>query len=229
MWVKICGIRDVETALHAAELGVNAIGLNFYAKSPRQITVSMARQIVAQLPNEVAAIGLFVNSPPAEIAAVVAKTGLHGVQWSGDENVDDMQQLIELLKTNGSLSRMSHLIRSCRVDSTGLAGVDSTIRSCRDASVPISGCLLDSKVSGSYGGTGHVGPWDVISAGYNRTDWPSLILAGGLTPANVAAAVRAVSPWGVDVASGVESSVGCKDLELMRQFVAQARSSAAAC
>ena len=89
----------------------------------------------------------------------------------------------------------------------------------------LDGCLVDSRVAGEYGGTGHTAPWDLLAGQYDSRRWPRLILAGGLTPDNVADAIRIVSPAGVDVASGVESSRGVKDLDLVASFVEAARGS----
>jgi phosphoribosylanthranilate isomerase len=95
---------------------------------------------------------------------------------------------------------------------------DCQARACRPA-----GCLIDARVDGAYGGTGQTVPWDVLARIYHHPEWPALILAGGLNPENVATAIVTVRPWGVDVASGVESSPGIKDLDQVRRFISNAR------
>jgi phosphoribosylanthranilate isomerase len=106
---------------------------------------------------------------------------------------------------------------------SGLSELADYLARCRRLGVTLSACLIDAHVVGSYGGTGAVVPWDQLRNDYRVTDWPPLILAGGLHPTNVMAAIEAVAPWGLDVASGVESSPGVKDLALVEQFLAAAR------
>jgi phosphoribosylanthranilate isomerase len=100
--------------------------------------------------------------------------------------------------------------------------VGEYLTACRRLGALPWACLIDANVPGSFGGTGQLAPWDVIRREYKRSDWPPLILAGGLRPDNVSAAIAAVAPWGVDVAGGVESSIACKDIELVRKFVVNA-------
>ncbi|HLQ45520.1 MAG TPA: phosphoribosylanthranilate isomerase, partial [Planctomycetaceae bacterium] len=97
------------------------------------------------------------------------------------------------------------------------------VAECQRLSVPLAGCLLDARVAGTFGGTGQVAPWELIAKEYDKVNWPPLILAGGLTPDNVAEAIQIVQPFGVDTASGVESSPGVKDSKLLARFVAEAR------
>lgn len=217
MWVKVCGIRDVETAIRIADAGADAIGLNFYTKSVRFVSRPMARSIISSLPAGVGKVGVFVNAPVPEIAEIARETGLTAVQLHGDETADVVAEVRQLLPD-------LELIRAWRVGSEGLTPLVEHCVDCRQLGGVWDGCLVDARVEGSYGGTGATAPWELLASEWSLHALPPLILAGGLTVENVAQAVRAVHPWGVDVASGVEASPGVKSLELVRQFIEQARS-----
>jgi phosphoribosylanthranilate isomerase len=194
--VKICGITSVQDALHAAGCGADALGLVFYPGSPRCVTRRQAREIVAELPPFVVPVGLFVNCPVEEIGDTAAACGFDTVQLHGDETPDDC--------------RLAPLraIKALRVrDQASLAGIDG---------YPVSALLLDAWVPGSYGGTGKTFNWQLAAAAARAH---RVVLAGGLTPDNVAEAVRAVRPYAVDVSSGVESAPGRKDPDLVAAFV----------
>ncbi|MFN0056038.1 MAG: phosphoribosylanthranilate isomerase [Planctomycetales bacterium] len=212
MWIKICGIRDVETALAVAGCGPDAIGLNFYSGSPRCVAPSLAAQIVAALPSGLEPVGVFVNASLAEVRETCQRCGLRSIQLHGDEPPEMVAAL-----------RDYRVLRAFRVGDEGLSGVADYLEECRRLGGLPWRCLIDARVAGAYGGTGHTAPWDVLHAEYRRDDWPPLILAGGLRPENVSAAIRTVLPWGVDVAGGVESGVACKAIDLVRQFVESAR------
>lgn len=215
MWVKICGIRDVATADRVAALRPDAIGLNFYSRSPRCVTPQIAQEITAALPDSVAAVGVFVNHSLEEIAHLATACRLAMLQLHGDEPPEFLAEL------QAKLSNIS-LIRAWRMDND-LTDLRNYLAACDDLQVRLAGCLIDAKVSGSYGGTGHRPPWEVLRRDYQYDAWPPLILAGGLTADNVADGIRSVQPWGVDVASGVESSPGVKDLEEVAQLLHHAR------
>lgn len=217
MWVKICGIRDLATAQCVAALKPDAIGLNFCVASPRQITSSAAVEISASLPEAIAAVGVFVNHTVAEICDLAAECRLTMLQLHGDEKPEILAEL------QGRLPSVP-LIRAWRMD-RDLDDLREYLAECQRLGVRLAGCLIDAKVAGQYGGTGHTPPWDVLKASYLRETWPPLILAGGLTADNVAAGIQAVGPWGVDVASGVESSPGVKDRDRVARFIAAARGS----
>ena len=218
MWIKVCGLRDVETATAVADLGVDAIGLNFFAKSPRSVSREVAQQITAALPQHVESIGLFVNHSLDDVLMTATTCGLDCVQIHGDEPPEFLAQLKE---SNPQLK----LLRAFRVGDEGCRDVADYLATCRQLGVCLSGCLIDAKVAGAYGGTGHTAPWDLLADQYDAARWPRLILAGGLNPSNVAAAIAKTQPFGVDVASGVESQPGLKDLSLVRRFVDEARRS----
>ncbi len=215
-WIKVCGLRDVASAKAAVHAGAAAIGINFFTKSPRIVTLTDAAEIVSALSATSARpIGLFVNHSRDEIESITAQSGLTTIQFHGDETpvfVADLHQ--------------RHpdwaILKAFRVGDS-LQPVAGFLAECNRLNVPLAGCLLDARVDGSFGGTGAVAPWELIACDYDRTNWPPLILAGGLTPDNVAAAIKAVRPMGVDTASGVESSPGVKDTKLLARFVAEAQ------
>ena len=115
------------------------------------------------------------------------------------------------------------LIRAFRIGEEDLAAVAEYLEGCREVGVSLEACLIDARVEGKFGGTGRTASWDLLSREYQQDVWPRLILAGGLGPENVADAIHAVRPWGVDVASGVESAPGKKDLQQVRRFIENAR------
>ena len=197
--VKICGITRVDDALAAVSAGAWAIGLNFYAQSPRCVAVDVASTIVAALPSTTLAVGVFVNESRGRIAEIARRVGLRAIQLHGDESASDC--------ANWPLP----VIKAIRVrERESLATVDR---------YPVDFILLDAYVEGRVGGTGRQFAWEFAAA----CDRSRLILAGGLTSENVAEAVREVRPAAVDVASGVERSPGVKDVQLMTRFVANAQ------
>jgi len=216
VWVKICGIRDELTADRVAQLGPDAIGLNFYPKSPRFVARENAIRIGELTGDRVQRIGVFVNQSAQEIAELVEACRLDAVQIHGDESAT---QIAEISHAIGG----QPIYRAWRMDGDSLSGLAEHLAECHELGVVVAGCLIDSRVAGAYGGTGHTVPWDALSQAYKRENWPPLILAGGLSADNVAMAVTAVQPWGVDVASGVESSTATKDLDLVARFIENAR------
>jgi phosphoribosylanthranilate isomerase len=216
MWIKICGVRDVETAQAAAAAGADAVGLNFYDESPRALKPAIAASIVAGLRAawpSVEPVGVFVNHSVEAIREICRECKLRTVQLHGDEAPEQVAQLAADYR----------VIRAFRVGDEGLGTVARYLEACtRLRAIPWA-CLVDGKAEGSFGGTGKSTPWDALRRLYRSPQWPPLILAGGLTVKNVAEAIRVVAPWGVDVASGVESSIACKDSALVRQFVQNAR------
>jgi phosphoribosylanthranilate isomerase len=212
VWVKICGIRDESTARAVAAAGVSAIGLNFYPASPRCVDVATAARIVSVLPTAVEPIGVFVNATVHHVRDVAAECGLRTLQLHGDEPPELLAELREF-----------RLIRAFRVGESGLGEVRAELARLQAMQVELLGCLIDARVPGVYGGTGATAPWEVLAAEWPSLGGPPLILAGGLTPQNVAQAIRTCRPWGVDVAGGVESAPGVKDLVQVRAFVRNAQ------
>ncbi|MFM9964520.1 MAG: phosphoribosylanthranilate isomerase [Planctomycetaceae bacterium] len=212
-WIKVCGLRDTTSAAVAATAGASAIGLNFFAKSPRSVAPDQAAVIASM--RLIQPIGLFVNHSLDEIEAIARQVGLTALQLHGDETP-------RMLHTIHERHPDWSLLKAFRV-ADSLRPVEEFLTECRRLSVPLAGCLLDARLEGTFGGTGQVAPWELIAREYDRANWPPLILAGGLTCENVAAAIRAVRPDGVDTASGVESSPGVKDTRLIARFVAEAK------
>lgn len=216
MWVKICGIRDLPTAAAVAALGPDAIGLNFYAKSPRAVHVEVAAEIVRNLPETVEPVGVFVNHTVDEIFTICDRVGLETAQLHGDESP---QILSELQQTRPSLK----IIRAHRQGPEGLEELTQYLAQCRQLGVKLSACLVDARADGVYGGSGKTVHWASIAPDRRHADWPPLVLAGGLNAQNVAMAISVVEPWGVDVASGVESAPGVKNLDAVKAFIDWAR------
>ena len=204
--VKICGVTSVGEALVCARAGADWIGLNFHPSSPRRIDPIVAREIVAALPPSCEAVGLFVDRPPGEVAEVASRVGLSIVQLHGNEPPEDLLTLGHL-----------RIIRAFRLgDSSAITRMIAYLQ--RDAElgrVP-DAVLIDAYVTGQSGGTGHAIASDLLD---ELPPLPRLILAGGLTPENVAERIAKVRPWMVDVASGVESSPGRKDPDRVEAFV----------
>ena len=207
--VKICGITRPDDALLAARAGASAIGLVFYPPSPRAVDGGAARDIVDALPPFVTPVGLFVDAAVDLIVDCAHVVGFRTVQLHGDEPPRIAAEL-----------RMKRLapIKAWRIGSE--SDVDDWLAWDREGSRYVAGYLLDSRSTKGRGGTGETFSWSLIK---DRRPKRPIILAGGLTPENVARAVQAVSPWGVDVSSGVESSPGVKDAEVVSQFVARVR------
>ena len=213
MIVKICGITTLEDAQAAIDAGADMLGFNFYEKSPRCLTPQACAAITRHLPfNSITLVGVFVNMPALEIRRILQSTGLHLAQFSGDESPDELAalhgQAFKALRPMDAEALQMNL-------------------SCYPAHKGAPAWLLDAYRPGAYGGTGRTADWE-LAAGLAIQ--APILLAGGLRPDNVATAVAQVPPWGVDVASGVESSPGVKDHAAMRTFIRsakQARQSAA--
>ena len=200
--VKICGVTNVADAALAVQCGADLIGLNFYPPSPRCISLQSALEIRAVIPPEVWCVGVFVNAERAQVASLVERLGLHAVQFHGDETAADLQEW------------------ACPVIKALRVRADEPLPDWEQYTADY--LLLDTHKSGRYGGTGEIFAWQRATA-LPRACRNRLIVAGGLTPENVAAAVRAVRPWAVDVAGGVESTPGRKDPEKVRAFITNAK------
>jgi phosphoribosylanthranilate isomerase len=199
--IKVCGITRPEDAQHAAALGVDAIGLVFYAPSPRAVTVQQASAVVAALPPFVTVVGLFVNATPDELRNVLDQVPIDVLQFHGDESPEDCE----------GCNRP--FIKAIRMRD----GVDLQAEAKRFASA--SGLLLDAYQPGVPGGTGESFEWSRAPQGLGKP----IILAGGLTPANVGEAISVVQPYAVDVSGGVEVQKGIKDWGKMADFVTMVR------
>ncbi|HTE15506.1 MAG TPA: phosphoribosylanthranilate isomerase [Burkholderiales bacterium] len=199
--IKICGITRAEDALAAARCGVNAIGLVFYAKSPRHVTAACAVDLMRVLPPFVMSVGLFVDAAAQEVAQTLATARVDLMQFHGDETPEYCRQFgvpyLKALRVRRGVNLLQYA------------------HDYHDAKA----LLLDAYVEGTRGGTGEMFDWTLIP---QNLPLP-VILSGGLTPENVTAAVKAVRPWAVDVSSGVESSKGIKDAEKIAAFVTGVR------
>ncbi len=210
--IKICGITRVEDAQVAAEAGADACGLNFYAKSPRCVSVSAAAEICRHLPPSVVRVGVFVNAPVAEVIETFDRLALHLIQLHGDEPPEYLGQL-----------GPRPVIRAFRMGPGGLDSIEPYLVRCEALGTLPRMVLADAYRRGQYGGTGQEADWQAL-ARYPALPWKlPLVLAGGLHPDNVAEAIRRVRPAAVDTASGVEESPGRKSAQAVRQFVAAAR------
>lgn len=195
--IKICGITRVEDALAAVRLGAHAIGLVFYAPSPRAVTPAQARSIIDALPPFVTTVGLFVNADTQMVRETVAVAPVQLLQFHGDETPEFCSGFA------------LPYLRAVRVRAdTDLLQYAREFRAAK-------GLLLDAYVEGLRGGTGATFDWSLIP---RQLPLP-VVLSGGLEPGNVEAAVRAVQPWAVDVSSGVESAKGIKDAVKIEQFI----------
>ncbi len=207
MRVKICGLTSLDDALAAAEAGADMLGFNFYPASPRYISPQACAQIIGRLADcglRVTAVGVFVNAGRGEIKAIAGDCGLDLLPLHGDEAP-------ELLEELGPRA-----FKAIRPATT--AEVDGLlVRYCHRFDPPA--LLLDAYRPGAYGGTGTAGDWSLAAAVAQARP---ILLAGGLTPENVAEAIAQVRPWGVDVASGVEAAPGRKDRDKMAAFIAAA-------
>jgi phosphoribosylanthranilate isomerase len=200
--VKICGVTNFEDALAAVAAGADALGFMFYELSPRNVAVNVAADIIRQLPPFVSKVGVFVNSAEETVRLAISKCGIDTLQFHGDESPEFCRRFPPL-KT----------YKAFRVENLESLGVLPGYRT--DA------WLLDSFVEGKQGGTGAKFNWD-LAIESKKLGRP-IILAGGLTPENVADAVRKVRPFAVDVSSGVESSPGKKDHAKLRKFIEAAK------
>lgn len=204
--VKICGITNLVDALAAVEAGADALGFNFYQKSPRYLSPRDARAIVRELPSDVLCVGVFVNESKEAVEDAVAESRVAAAQLHGDESPEFCEEL--------SVKRVFKALRAREGFEVSAATAYKT-----------EAVLLDAYDPRAWGGTGLTCDWEL--ARRVREAVPRLYLAGGLTPANVAEALRTVEPYGVDVCGGVERAPGWKDHALVRRFVEVVRGVAA--
>ena len=199
MFIKVCGITRVEDALHAVEQGATAIGFVFWPRSPRAVTAAQAAEIGSRLPSHVMRVGVFVDEPVSGIRTTVGQVGLTAVQLHGDEPpayADVLDWPVLRAVSVADLTQASELW------------------------APATALLVDNIDPIRRGGTGTSIDWAQAAAiAHTR----KVVLAGGLTPENVAGAIHAVHPFGVDVSSGVEAAPGVKDFGKVSRFVTNAR------
>ncbi len=197
--VKICGITRSDDAIFACDYGADALGFVFYNKSPMYITPERAGSIIKKLPPSIEKVGVFVNESPDRINNIIENTGLTTVQLHGEE----LPEFMKAIK--------APVIRAVRIRDKD----DIKIM----VQYSVTAFLLDSFTQ-NYGGSGRRFDWDIA---IEAKKFGRIILSGGLTPENVAEAIRIVQPWGVDVSSGVELKPGVKDREKVREFIKNAK------
>ncbi|MCF7855510.1 MAG: phosphoribosylanthranilate isomerase [Candidatus Pacebacteria bacterium] len=195
--VKICGLTNIKDARHAVACGADYLGFVLVPSSPRYVSAEGVAAIIADLPEGIPKVGVFVNRPLRDIELILQSTGLTIAQLHGDESVSVVRQL-----------GTERTWKSCTLMTAG--DVEAVV------DFPADVLLVDSAVDGRVGGTGRVGNWPLAAELAARR---KIFLAGGLNPSNVADAVRSVHPFGVDVSSGVEQSPGSKDPEATKAFI----------
>jgi phosphoribosylanthranilate isomerase len=206
--IKICGVTTPADARFAADAGADAVGLNFYPKSPRFVAPQRAAELVRALPAFTAPVGVFVGMPIRQVCAVAYQLGLRGVQTYDDNPPED------------DTFPFAHVPAFRVKDASGLDHVRRFVEVATALGRKPAAVLIDSFVEGQMGGTGHRAPWHLLE-GFDPG--VPVVLAGGLTPENVAEAAALVRPWGVDVASGVESAPGVKDPAKVTDFIKNVR------
>jgi phosphoribosylanthranilate isomerase len=214
MRVKICGITNLEDALVALDAGADLLGFILYPKSPRYVTPADIARILTAIrtggfaDDSARFVGVFVNESLASVEAILAATDLDYAQLHGNET----PALVEAMEGRGYKALRPATSEEAAMEAATYAGLG-----------PEDGpsWLIDAYDPAAYGGTGQRADWPTAARLARRH--PGLLLAGGLTPENVTAAINAVRPWGVDVASGVERAPGRKDHELVRKFVETAK------
>lgn len=199
--VKICGITALEDALAAVEAGADLLGFNFYPKSPRYLTPEACVRLVASLPAPVLKVGVFVNEPAGDVARILAECGLDLAQLHGDEPPGELQSL------GGRAFK-------------AFRGLGQQHAEFAAAGPGAPAFLIDGYSPALYGGTGQTADWSAARA--IAEQYP-ILLAGGLTPENVGVAIAQAQPWGVDVASGVESAPGRKEHARVHAFIQAAK------
>jgi phosphoribosylanthranilate isomerase len=199
-WIKICGVTNVADAEQIAELGVDAIGLNFVHGSKRRVTREQAEQVARAVRGRVELVAVVADPTDAEVKELREELGIAWLQLHGQE----------------AAARVARLLPNAYK----AVPIEDAADARRAATFPGERLLVDTKVPGASGGTGKVFDWQLVT---DLVAERQLILAGGLTPANVAGAVRVLKPFGVDVASGVESAPGQKDPARLRAFVEAVR------
>lgn len=199
-WIKICGVTSPEDAEHAARVGASALGLNFVHGSKRRVTLEQARPIVEAVRGSIELVGVVSDPTDLEVTEL-RDLGVEWLQLHGEETAARVSRLLP-----GAFKAVA---------------IEDAADARRAASFPGERLLVDTKVpGGATGGTGKVFDWQLVTELARQRQ---LIVAGGLTPKNVAAAVRVLGPWGVDTASGVELVPGVKDAELVTAFVLAVR------
>jgi phosphoribosylanthranilate isomerase len=206
--IKICGVTSTEDARFVADAGADAIGLNFFTQSPRYLSPQKAMEIVRVLPPFIAPVGVYVGMAMRQVCALSYQLGLRGIQ-TYDDNPPPEDPF-----------PFAHIAAFRVREAADLEAIQQFVESAAAQGRRPAAILIDSRSDGVMGGSGQTAPWSLLE-GFNPG--VPLILAGGLTPENVADAIASVRPWGVDVASGVEFAPGRKDPSKVAQFIQKVR------
>ena len=199
--VKVCGVTSVAQAVACVDAGVDSVGVNLVESSPRRVDEGVAAAIAREVGGRALVVAVVAGRSVEEMRAIKERTGVGCLQLHGDESADDVRALLP------------HAYKAVRIAGPADVAVAEAM--------PGEYVMVDAKVPGVLGGSGHTFDWSLVAELGKRR---KLVLAGGLTPDNVARAVQMARPWCVDVASGVESAPGVKEAALVRAFVAAARS-----
>ena len=200
--VKICGVRRLVDALAATEAGADAIGFNFWKGTRRYVTPSDAARIIVQLPDTPWKVGVFVDEDADNVIQIAEESGINVLQFHGSETPEYWKRF--------------ERFRRIKAFKVGDGFVPSSVTQYSSAAA----FLLDASVAGMHGGTGVTADWELAE---KTKAYGPVLLAGGLNAQNVGEAIRRVRPWGVDVASGVETEPGVKDSKLIREFMEAVR------
>jgi phosphoribosylanthranilate isomerase len=206
--VKLCGVRTPADVRAAVQAGADAVGINFYPPSPRYVPPAQAAALLAEVPALLEVVGVFAEQPLRQVCALAYQLGLRSVQYHGD-----LGQPLDVRP-------FACVPAFCVRGADDVTALRTYVTTATQAGVRPAAVLVDGYAPGQLGGTGQTAPWHLL-VGLDLG--VPLILAGGLTPENVADAIRLVRPFAVDVASGVESAPGIKDAGKMRAFVQAAR------
>jgi phosphoribosylanthranilate isomerase len=216
-WVKICGTTNLQDALTAVDAGADAVGFVFYEKSPRNISVEAAREIVKKLPQRIEKVGVFVDLESEQIREIVQAVGLSAVQLHGDKSTNCLWEDLRPTAQSVGTSKLIPMVYGDALKDGGFL-ISQRVRD------QVFAILLDSRSDATAGGTGTTFDWESVRGMVQGMSLVvPVIVAGGLTPANVPEAMRLLQPFGLDVASGVEARPGKKDPEKVRAFVKAVR------
>ena len=216
--IKICGVTNAEDAAIAVDAGADAIGLNFYRGTKRCVSQQEARDIGAAVNGKCVRVGVFVDHSATDVNTIANETSLDVVQLHGDQSPSYLLDIDSRLP----------IVRVYRVSESGFVQLKCDLLECQRFDREPTAILIDALAASGFGGTGQRVDWSTLAdrvelLNFDRPNPVRLILAGGLTPDNVAEAIRLVRPHGVDVASGVESAARKKDPLKVRVFVEEAR------
>ena len=216
-WVKICGITNLEDALHAVDAGADALGFVFYEKSPRKAGVQTTREVIRELPGRIEKVGVFVDHEPEQVREIVSQTGLTTVQLHGKKLLDRVWSEKVPVEQSLGVRKMIPVIPGDSLKDRGVLISEG-------AHDKVFALLFDSQSNGNMGGTGTTFDWRGTRAMVQVISLKiPVIVAGGLTAENVAEAIRLLQPFGVDVSSGVEAQPGKKDPTKVNAFIKAVR------